>query len=315
MQAIEYQPSLQPAWDQVLDRARNGLFQFRRGFVEYHADRFRELSYLFLRDGEPLGLVAGHRDGLDGWATHRGLTHGGIVAVAEARMPDIQEMFNALHSCLRQQAVAKVRYKPLPWWLQSLPSQEDLWLLTQLGARREAVWLNTLVPLATGQKVSSLRRRGAARARQAGLQVIEGDCWEGFWSLLAERLSSRHGVQPVHTLPEIQLLAHRFPHNIRIWAALEEGRVRAGIVGFLTDTSFHVQYSAADDRGRELGALDQIVINLMQQEWAGRRWLSFGTSCESAGTILNDGLLAWKEGFGGHGAVYEELSYNLPAAS
>jgi hypothetical protein len=312
MEALAYQPSLKGHWDSVLDRSRNGLFLFRREFMEYHSDRFQDLSYVFLHDGKPVGLVVGHLDGPDGWATHRGLTHGGIVALSETRTPDLQSMFDALHNALRQRNISRVRYKPLPWWLQTSPAQEDLWILDRLGAKREALWLNTLVDLQGSQKVSSLRKRGAAKARQTGIVFCEGDLWEKFWPVLEHRLTSRHGVKPVHTLDEIRLLAGRFPDKIRLWCATDGDEVLAGIVGFLFDTTFHVQYSAASDRGRDAGALDLLALSLIEQNPSIAKWLSFGTSCEQGGQILNEGLLAWKEGFGGHGAVYDDVSYDLP---
>jgi len=312
MEALAYQPSLKGHWDSVLDRSRNGLFLFRREFMEYHSDRFQDLSYVFLHDGKPVGLVVGHLDGPDGWATHRGLTHGGIVALSETRTPDLQSMFDALHNALRQRNISRVRYKPLPWWLQTSPAQEDLWILDRLGAKREALWLNTLVDLQGSQKVSSLRKRGAAKARQTGIVVCEGDLWEKFWPVLEHRLASRHGVKPVHTLDEIRLLAGRFPDKIRLWCATDGDEVLAGIAGFLFDTTFHVQYSAASDRGRDAGALDLLALSLIEQNPSNAKWLSFGTSCEQGGQILNEGLLAWKEGFGGHGAVYDDVSYDLP---
>lgn len=312
MEALAYQPSLKGHWDTVLDRSRNGLFLFRREFMEYHSDRFQDLSYVFLHDGKPMGLVAGHLDGPDSWATHRGLTHGGIVALSETRTPDLQSMFDALHVALRQRNISRVRYKPLPWWLQTSPAQEDLWILDRLGSKREALWLNTLVDLQGSQKLSSLRKRGAAKARQTGIVVCEGDLWESFWPVLEHRLASRHGVKPVHTLDEIRLLAGRFPDKIRLWCATDGDEVLAGVVGFLFDTTFHVQYSAASDRGRDAGALDLLALSLVEQNPSNAKWLSFGTSCEQGGQILNEGLLAWKEGFGGHGAVYDDVSYDLP---
>jgi len=312
MEAVAYQPSLKGDWDSVLDRSRNGLFLFRREFMEYHADRFQDLSFLFHDEGKPVGLAAGHLDGESGWATHRGLTHGGIVTVSDTRTPDLQAMFDALHAALRQRGIGRVRYKPLPWWLQTAPAQEDLWILDRLGARREALWLNTLVDLQTRQKVSSLRKRGAAKARQSGIVVSENNRWDAFWPVLAHRLASRHGVKPVHSVDEIRLLANRFPDKIRLWCAMDGDEVLAGIVGFLFETTFHVQYSAASDRGRDAGALDLLALSLVEQNPSNAKWLSFGTSCEQGGQILNDGLLAWKEGFGGHGAVYDDVSYDLP---
>ncbi len=41
------------------------------------------------------------------------------------------------------------------------------------------------------------------------------------------------------------------------------------------------------------------------------RWLSFGISSEHGGTVLNEGLTAWKEGFGARALPH--LVYDLVA--
>ena len=45
-----YAPSMAAEWDDFVSRARNATFLFRRGYMDYHADRFNDFS-LVARDG------------------------------------------------------------------------------------------------------------------------------------------------------------------------------------------------------------------------------------------------------------------------
>jgi hypothetical protein len=83
----------------------------------------------------------------------------------------------------------------------------------------------------------------------------------------------------------------------------------AGAVSYETPEVFHLQYSAASEQGRELGALTQLFHHLMVGPALSSRFFNFGHSCEDGGAVLNDSLLAFKESFGGHGAVYEEYAW------
>jgi hypothetical protein len=236
------------------------------------------------------------------------------VLAPELRLEHLQELFAQLHAHLRSRGIRRVRYKAVPWWLQKEPAQDDLYLLQErYGARRVAFWLNTLIALDCDLSLAK-RRRDAHKALHAGIEICASQEWEAFWEILAARLRERHGVDPVHSLEEIRLLSGRFPEEIRLWCVREGGKVRAGAVGFLYRDVLHVQYSATDARGRQLRALDALILHLIDEFRGHRRFLSFGTSCEEGGTVLNSSLLAWKEGFAGHGAVYEEFAYAVPDA-
>jgi len=307
MELIPYGEDLRGEWDSLVARARNGHFFFMRSYLDYHLDRFSQSSFLFSRAGRMLGLVAGHRDGAL-WATHRGLTFGGLVLDPRARTEDVREMLNLLHTELQRQGVEKILYRPCPWFHQREPSQEDLYFLFRLGAQLERRVLGTLQRPGQGHW-SERRRRGRNRALREGLVCRESHEWERYWQILSVRLGERHDTQPTHTLEEIILLAGRFPEHIRLYAAFEGDEMRAGMVAYQSDPVFHIQYSAADARGLECDAADLLVEWLQQGPAANFSYLSFGNSCEQGGRLLNDGLLAFKEGFGGHGVVYDEYSY------
>ncbi len=308
IEAVAYDPSLCKEWDAVIDSSRNGHFLFRRDYVGYHADRFPDASYLFREEGRSIGAITGHFLSDGGWATHHGLTFGGLVVAKDVRAAQVRGMLNALHEQLVSRGVNRVRYRPMPWFHQTSPTQEDAYFLFRLGAR---IVYRTLCTVVRPQdaKFSELRRRSAKKAEKAGLYVQRSNDWEGYWQVLSGRLLARYGARPVHSLEEIKLLAGRFPEHIQLWAAFEGNQMRGGIVSYKTPNVFHMQYSGADERGQEVGAIDLVLREVLAGPACASHWFSFGTSCEQDGQWLNDTLVSFKEGFGGHGAVHEEYEY------
>lgn len=78
-----YTPDLRAVWDAAVDNARNGTFLFRRDYLEYHADRFPDCSYLFTQKGKVLALLPAHRREAM-LCSHQGLTYGGLVLAPAA---------------------------------------------------------------------------------------------------------------------------------------------------------------------------------------------------------------------------------------
>ena len=58
------------------------------------------------------------------------------------------------------------------------------------------------------------------------------------------------------------------------------------------------QYIAALDAARDVGGLDLLFTSLLAEAGPPLRFLSFGIASEQGGEVLNEGLTAWKEGFG-----------------
>ena len=309
IELVPYHEDLRSEWDATVRSARNGHFFFRRDFLDYHLDRFPCASFLF-RDGKDwLGLVPGHRQGTDGWASHRGLTYGGLVLSRHARATQALEMMTRLDSHLRGIGILQARLRPIPWFHHEVPSQEVEYALFRLGAREVSCVLTPLVP-AGNREFSQLRRRAMSKARKAGVTCRPGDDLEAFWPLVEARLGGRFGLKPAHTLAEMRLLKSRFPGEIEFFEARREGILLAGCLTFRTPQVLHMQYLHASDEGRDLGASDLLMSWILEHVCAPARWFCLGHSCEEDGHILNEGLHAYKESLGGHAAVYREHLWN-----
>lgn len=160
---------------------------------------------------------------------------------------------------------------------------------------------------------SERRHRSLRKAQTNGIRVEEGVKYAAaIWDVLTANLARKHGVAPVHVLSEIELLAGRFPQNIRFVAGLLNGKVVAGVVLFISGATQHAQYIASSDVGNETCALDavfeQCIGNASTQ---GARWFDFGISNEDGGRVLNGGLYGFKSEFGGGGVIHEFFELSL----
>jgi hypothetical protein len=82
----------------------------------------------------------------------------------------------------------------------------------------------------------------------------------------------------------------------------------AGTVEYRQASWIHTQYIAANGQGREVYALDGLLVSRLRQvQLEGLRWYSFGISCEQEGRVVNAGLLQFKESLGAAGVVFETM--------
>ncbi|GIU83876.1 MAG: hypothetical protein KatS3mg008_0651 [Acidimicrobiales bacterium] len=307
-----YDRSDHAAWDDLVRRSRNGTFLHLRDYVEYHRDRFPDFSLCFEEDGRLLAVLPATRDEDGTVSSHAGLTYGGLVVSPKVRSATVDEILEAALSHLQRQGATALLYKPVPHLFHRTPAEEDLYFLWKAGGRLVRRDLSSAIDLSSPVPYSKGRRWSVQRARKAGVTVAESDRWVDFWSVLSERLATRHGVRPTHTVEEITELARRFPDHIRLLVGTVAGEVSAGAVLYVTDTTVHTQYLASDEAGREVGALDLVVHEAIREAArTGRRWFSFGISTTEDGRSLDEGLVAHKEGFGARGVVHDWYQIDL----
>jgi Acetyltransferase (GNAT) domain len=153
--------------------------------------------------------------------------------------------------------------------------------------------------------VQGRRRRGAAKAEKNGVAVGQSNAWAEFWQLLIGNLETRFGVAPVHSLGEIDRLRRRFPDNISLHVALRDGEIVAGVVIYESARVAHVQYVAASDEARKIGALDKLFLHLLEDRFAQKPFFDFGMSNKPQEGVLNRGPIEQKEGFGARAIVHD----------
>lgn len=307
----QYQADFKKSWDEFVGSCKTPLFFFRRDFVEYHADRFTDASLMFYEDEQLVALLPASRHG-DTLTSHGGLTYGGLLLSAKARSETVSEVFSAFLENARGQGFAKIVYKAVPYIFHKQGAQDELYFIfNMLDGKIFRRDLSSVIYLKDRIKLSKGRKWLIARAKKLGLVVSESSAWESFHELLSSVLE-KHGAAPVHSANELERLSALFPENIKLKVVESEGGLLAAALLFKFDGVVHTQYMATSEQGKESGALDYVLETCIQESLSdGYTYFSFGISTEEQGKILNPGLAAQKESFGGRGLVLDFYEINL----
>ena len=305
MKLVCYSPENKNVWNDFIKQSKNGLFMFDRNYMDYHADRFTDHSLMAYSDeGKLLAVLpANSRDGV--LYSHQGLTFGGFITDASMKAALMLELFNTLVDYLRLNKFTKLIYKAIPHIYHKHPAEEDIYALFRQKAELFRVDISTSILLADRLPFAELRKRGAKKAEKNGVLFQRSENWGEFMEMLSSVLQEKHDTRPVHSVAEMELLSSRFPDNIQLYTAETETGILAGVVTFIYDNLVHAQYIAASQAGRDVGALDGLFSNLITKQFADKKYFDFGISTEEAGMVLNEGLIAQKEGFGGRGIVHQ----------
>ena len=332
MTIIPYSITRKETWDAFVEMSKNGTFLLKRGFMDYHSDRFFDCSLLVYAGISPDGdfkekslttkdLVAVFPANWDKEQrtvySHQGLTYGGLVVLPEVTQKEVLDIMQAILQYYRDMMQAeRLVYKPIPYIYSSIPSGEDLYALFRAGAKLSRRLVSTCVSMQNPMKMRSSRVQQARKAVDHGFYIdrmTEGDneTLREYWTLLEDVLMTHHNARPTHTLQEMQLLMSQFPKNIKLYIVRHEKSIVAGIIIFECRRVAHVQYMASGDEGRAYGALDLLLRHLINERYKQFDYVDFGTSNEDGGRVLNEGLIFQKEGFGGRAVCYDTYEVNI----
>lgn len=305
-----YTPEQAELWDRLVDESRNGTFLHKRGYMDYHSDRFSDHSLIIRRDGEPIALLPAHIKNED-FCSHNGLTYGGLLLPESVTAEEALGIFSAIKEYILSNTQAtRLIYKPTPHIYHSYPCEEDLYALFRNGAALAERKVSSAIRLKAPLPISG--RRKLTDAMKSRLKIVEDGNLNVFWEILQCRLQSKYGVNPVHSITEIELLKSRFPDNIRLFCITgNDGTLLGGTLLFVTDKVVHMQYSATTDEGRRVSALDHLYEHIIKDCFADKEFFDFGISVEEGGRYLNSGLIAYKERLGGRAVVYDTYIMDL----
>lgn len=287
-------------WNDFLENSRTNQFLLSRNFMEYHKDRFEDYSLMVFEDKNLVAIFpANIKSNIV--VSHAGLTFGGfIVAQNEATRNTIQYFGKLLHY-MNEQSVERIIFKQSPSFYSS-PCQDEVdYAMFLADAKLYRVDIAYAINQQINPKIQyqERRKRAIKKAQKNGVVIKETTDFSVFWNqILTPNLQSRFGVNPVHSLSEIEKLSSDNPNRIRQFEAWENGVLMAGATVFETPSVAHAQYISASDEGRKNGAIDLLFHHLISETFAGKEVFDFGIVNEEEGRKINFGLLDWKEGFG-----------------
>lgn len=313
MNIIKYTADKAEEWNSFVEKSKNGTFLIDRRYMDYHSDRFSDFSLMFYDDKERLcGLLPANRIN-DTIYSHQGLTYGSLITNDKISATTVLSCFSSMLEYLKSNGIEKIIYKAIPYIYHKQPAEEDLYaLFTVCNARLIKRDISSAIPLSHPLRFIESRRSGIRKAEREGLNVVETSSFKHFWNILETNLMAKHGVKPVHSLQEIELLKSRFPNNIKLFVVTKEDKPIGGTLLYLTTNVVHTQYISASEEGKHCGAIDILFDRIIHSDLISNyQYLDFGKSNENDCYILNDKLLFQKEGFGGRAVCYDTYEVTI----
>ncbi|WP_233711716.1 GNAT family N-acetyltransferase [Helicobacter pullorum] len=277
---------------------------FDRSYMDYHSDRFKDNSLIFYENEKPIALLPCNVS-QNALYSHQGLTFGGFIVDENMKQGKMLECFEVLREYMQENCFEKLIYKSTPYIYHKIPAQEDLYALFRNNAELFRVDCSTTIDLRNICKMPKGRKAQISRAKREGVEIFSSEDFEAFVMLLNSVLQKQHGVNAVHSAEELKLLYSRFPQNIKLFVAKIDKEIIAAALLFIYDDLVHTQYLAANERAREIGALDLLIKTLMDEFTKSKKYFDFGISTENGGQVLNQGLISQKEGFGGRSVAHQ----------
>lgn len=300
-------------WNEFVTISKQGTFLFNRNYMDYHADRFADCSFVVTEKGRISATLPANRKG-DTLYSHQGLTYGGLLTTERMTAEKVCNIFSELNILLKEMGIKQVVYKAIPWIYHRIPAEEDLYALTNIcHAQLISRNISSSFNLHDVRKFTESRRSGIRKAARNGILVSESQDLAAFWNILNNNLTAKYDASPVHSLAELQLLMGRFAKEIKLYmATTTNGEPLGGTLIYETPNVVHTQYISASPDGKAMGALDLLFDYIINKVYKRRNgYFDFGKSTEASGTVLNQQLIHQKEGFGGRGVCYDTYEWKI----
>lgn len=309
MEIVRYNDSLKTEWERVVTQSKNGNFLHLRDYMEYHIDRFEDQSIMIFSHGKPVAVFPCNKE-KELIVSHAGLTYGGLLFGKDVHASDILKIFFDITNYYKLIGAKRILYKSIPHVYHKYPAEEDLYALFCMNSCLYRRDISSVIEISERPKFSDSRKNTARKSEKSGVTLSEQTDFYEFHLLVSNTLS-KYGCSPVHTIAELNLLKGRFPSKIRVFSALLGEELLATTLIYDFGHIVHTQYLASSEHGRVLGALDYLLIQLIEKVFFNKKYLSFGISTEEQGRYLNEGLIRQKEGFGGRGIVHDFYQWML----
>jgi hypothetical protein len=311
MRICKYSDDRLEEWNSFVEKSKNATFLFNRGFMDYHTDKFTDHSLLIYNKKDELTALFPANEVESEIISHGGLTYGGILMSYDIKTSDLISVTEEIINYYSKFSKKEIIYKAIPYIYHKAPADEDMYALFRLGATLRRRDISQVIYADEKIKFSKGRKWMMSKARKAELNISRSYDFKRFMQIEIDTLK-RYGVKPVHTAEEIQLLATRFPENIKLYIAqVDQNEMLAGVLIFETSTLLHTQYIASTDDGKDVGATEFIIDYLLKNQMKDKKYFDFGISTEKRGTYLNEGLTAFKESFGARGVAYDFYAIDL----
>lgn len=289
-----YSATHKQAWDDFVSKAEVHSVLFYRDFIEYHSDRFEDYSLMIFQENKLVAIFPANICANGELHTHQGLSYGGIIFDYHVYFKTRVNVYESVLKYLLNNNIGVV-------YMRSVPScytndNSHALILHWIGADSFRKDIYSYIPSGAYVESNKDRKKYIKKASKNDFEFVESNDFDFFWDkLLIPNLKKRFNTHPVHSLVEIKNLKNKFPDFLKLYCVFKDDVMRAGVVVLIHRDVVHTQYIAGDEH-RSDGSLDFLIESVIKK-YNPYKTFSFGSSSESQGKLINNGLLYWKESF------------------
>ncbi|MBN2009248.1 GNAT family N-acetyltransferase [candidate division KSB1 bacterium] len=305
-----YTPEQRDTWDTFVWQANNGTIFHTRQFLSYHPEgRFEDNSLIFKKDDRIVAVMPAtirHEEHRKILTSHRGASYGGFVTHFYLGIRDAFRLVEILEEYAVDSGFKGIDLTPPPQIYFGRPSNYIDFALMKSGFGYKKREISSVIPLTFGEDdvlntFIPESRRAVRRAVKLGVTIQESDDYATFYGILKRNLKMRHNVQPTHSLNELLLLKQLFPERIRLFAAMADDNMVAGVVMFdcneRVTLAFYISHNEDFQQYRGVNYLFYEIIRWSIRQGFG--YLDYGIF--TVNMDPNWGLGRFKESFGAQG--------------
>lgn len=315
-----FEPDQSDRWEEIVAQSNNGTLFHTRRFFQYHpADRFIDHSLVFKKKDQWFALFPAAEKTIDNqrWlVSHPGASFGSLVVPRDLSFADANKLVGQLINYARGHGFTGIRLTLPPTIYNRRLSNYVDFALIRAGFRYARREISSILFLEDSieqnlAKFKPSHRRAVNKARKSGVIVRQSDDYQAFYQILKKNLKIRHGVEPTHTLEELQKLTELFPEQINLFAAFIDDHMIAGVVNFIINADVVLAfYISHDEDYQEYRAVNLLFYTIF--EWAiERNYKVFDFGIFTVNEEPNFGLARFKENFGSSGMFRDMLELRL----
>ena len=307
-------------WDLFVPNANNGtLFHLRR-FINYHPEgRFEDHSLAFYKKNNLFTVFPAAKVSENGkrlLISHPGTTMGSFVVPENLSIADSISLVKKLVVYARDKNFDGIQIMLPPVFYQKRPSNYIDFSLFRNGFSYYKREVTSTLFLESNldqnlQKFRPSHKRAVRKAQNKGIEVRRSKRIKEFYRILKKNLKIRHGVEPTHTLAELEKLQQLFPDKINLFGAFLGGEMIAGVVNFVVNPQVVLAfYISHKEKFQNFRAVNLLFCSIFK--WAiqnGFKVYDFGTFTVNGQP--NMGLGRFKENFGASGVFRDILEIKL----
>lgn len=159
-----YSEDKKSIWNEFVRKSKNATFLIMREYMDYHKDRFTDMSLMFYDNKKNLiGILPANIEGNE-LMSHGGLTYGGFILDKKMKTTTMLEMFNLLINFCKGKNIKTILYKPIPYIYHEIPSQEDLYALFINNAKLYIRNISSSIKLGKKNDYETRRKRQINKA-------------------------------------------------------------------------------------------------------------------------------------------------------